>query len=101
MLKINKQHSKPKPNEEEYEDDEQINELSTTINKAPSGPDCEKLYFLREDNKINKQNQPRATDEFLDRLLMVRSTEKTKQLYNDWAPNYEKVCFNSILTFNL
>lgn len=46
------------------------------------------LYFLRD--KI-ESNNARETDHFLDSLLKVRSENETKQVYSQWAENYEKV----------
>lgn len=47
------------------------------------------LYFLRD--KTDSKNA-RKTDHFLNSLLKVRSETETKQVYSQWAENYEKVC---------
>ena len=48
------------------------------------------LYFLDRTNE-KSEAEARATDDFLDSLLSVRSVTETKRVYSDWAVNYEKV----------
>lgn len=57
-----------------------LNDKNTT--EAP-------LYFLRDEFE---SKNARETDKFLDSLLKVRSETETKQVYSQWAENYEKVC---------
>ena len=66
---------------------------SEVATKQPEVP----LYFLRE----AKPTEKRVTDEFLDSLLKVRSVTDTKQVYSQWAKNYEKVCFKYFLSLIL